>query len=525
MENNFDIIFYLIILFLVYLLFTVAKKRLHASKDREEKYSLELSQANEELRFNSDKYRELVENANSIILRMDVEGKITFVNEFAQEFFGFKEDEILGRSVIGTIVPQTDTSGHDLKLMIADIMIHPQKYINNENENMLHSGKRVWIAWTNKPVLGNNGKLTEVLCIGNDITRTKQAEEELLKTKELAEAASRAGTIVCAPDWRIKEANAAARKYFSQGLNENADLLQIMSQGYSSSLSIEEIADLTAAFKTFVLVRPETEKTKALYLQVNMEVLTSQLHEAESIILVFQDITSIRTAEVMKQDFLSLVSHKLRTPAAVIAGHVDMLRDEDILGPLNNNQKKAVDAILKQSSQLTNLIDKLLKFTEINRTRTDLTKEKINLCEYLPSLLAPFTDGTAAKKIELNIDCPGADSGIFINKPTLDIIISDLVENAIKFNDKEAVKVSISARKHGKDVTIMISDNGPGIPPEEQERIFSKFYQIEKNFTGNVEGIGLGLGLVKRLVDACGGKIDLKSEIGKGASFKITLPS
>jgi len=147
---------------------------------------------NEELRRSEEKYRQLVEDANSIILRMDIEGRITFLNEFAQSFFGFKEDEILGKSVIGTIVPVTDSSGRDLQAMVSDIMVNPRKYVNNENENMLHNGKRVWISWTNRPMLNKQGRLEEVLCVGNDISKLKQAEEEIIKAKEAAESANKA---------------------------------------------------------------------------------------------------------------------------------------------------------------------------------------------------------------------------------------------------------------------------------------------------------------------------------------------
>ena len=127
----------------------------------------------------NSEYRRIVEDANSIILRMDAEGKITFLNKFALNFFGYRKNEILGRDVIGTIVPATDFSGRDLRKMIDDIMRRPNRYINNENENMLRGGHRVWIAWTNRAVFDNKSRRKEILCIGNDITKIKKAEELL----------------------------------------------------------------------------------------------------------------------------------------------------------------------------------------------------------------------------------------------------------------------------------------------------------------------------------------------------------
>ncbi|MDD5681611.1 MAG: PAS domain-containing sensor histidine kinase [Candidatus Omnitrophica bacterium] len=131
------------------------------------------------LKENEEYYRRLVQDANSIILRMDTAGRITFFNKFAQKFFGFREKNILGKSVIGTIVPVTDTAGKDLKVMIDDIVRNPGKYVTNENENMLCSGERVWISWTNKGLPDHEGRAKEVLCVGNDITKIKKAEELL----------------------------------------------------------------------------------------------------------------------------------------------------------------------------------------------------------------------------------------------------------------------------------------------------------------------------------------------------------
>ena len=133
----------------------------------------QIEHSGKEARLSEAKYRELVESANSIIMRRDITGRITFINEFAQDFFGYSKEEILGRNTIGTIVPEVERSGRDLKEMIEDIGKHPERYTNNENENMRANGERVWIAWTNKPIWMKMARSLEVLCIGNDITERK----------------------------------------------------------------------------------------------------------------------------------------------------------------------------------------------------------------------------------------------------------------------------------------------------------------------------------------------------------------
>lgn len=122
-------------------------------------------------------YRELVESANSIMLRRTRDGTITFFNAFAQRFFGFTEEEVLGRSVLDTIVPERDAFGRDLPAMIREISAHPEQYANNENENVCKDGRRVWIQWTNRALRDARGEVVELLCIGNDVTARKRTEE------------------------------------------------------------------------------------------------------------------------------------------------------------------------------------------------------------------------------------------------------------------------------------------------------------------------------------------------------------
>jgi PAS domain S-box-containing protein len=120
------------------------------------------------LRFIEAQSRVLADQANSIILRLNLKGQVTFFNKFAQSLFGYSEEEICGSSVIGTIVPETDTAGRNLAVMIADLISHPDRYTINENENIKRNGERLWVSWTNKAILDDYGQVIEILCLGNE---------------------------------------------------------------------------------------------------------------------------------------------------------------------------------------------------------------------------------------------------------------------------------------------------------------------------------------------------------------------
>jgi two-component system, LuxR family, sensor kinase FixL len=131
------------------------------------------------LHVTEDKYRQLVENADCIILRMNKDGRITFFNEFAQKFYGYTEQEILGENIIGTIVPQKDRFGWNLAKIVSDIKRQPGFYSARENETICKNGRRVWVSWANNAIYDKDGNITEILCIGHDITERKHMENEL----------------------------------------------------------------------------------------------------------------------------------------------------------------------------------------------------------------------------------------------------------------------------------------------------------------------------------------------------------
>lgn len=152
-----------------------------------EKEILKRKEAEDFLHKEELRYEELVQNVNSIILRMSPDGKIIFINRFAEQFFMYEPGELIGKNVVGTIVPLTDSNQRNLLEMILDIGKNPDKYINNENENIKKNGERVWISWSNKPLYDEEGNIIEILCVGNDLTEHRRMEQEITKAKEILE--------------------------------------------------------------------------------------------------------------------------------------------------------------------------------------------------------------------------------------------------------------------------------------------------------------------------------------------------
>jgi PAS domain S-box-containing protein len=171
---------------------TERKKAEDELRRAHDELEVRVEQRTAELKEAESKYRDLVENANSIILELDTSGKISFLNRFAQDFFGFSEAETVGRHAVGTIIPPTDSEGNDLKVKIKDLTKHPEDHYASEGEGIRQDGKRVWISWTNKGLYDKKGRLRRILCIGMDRTEQRQGAATLAQEeKEKAAAAER----------------------------------------------------------------------------------------------------------------------------------------------------------------------------------------------------------------------------------------------------------------------------------------------------------------------------------------------
>ena len=191
-------------------------------------------------------FRELVQNANTIVLRWDLQGRITFLNDFGLELFGYTLEQLLGRSVIGTIVPATDTSGRDLVQMIDELLARPEEYVHNENENMRHDGGRLWITWRNRALRDGAGQPRELLSFGMDTTARRRAEDAARDRERRYQVLFRSTPIalverdVSALKTHIDELQAAGVDDLDRYLQENPAAL-------ATCLRLIKVTDLNAA--------------------------------------------------------------------------------------------------------------------------------------------------------------------------------------------------------------------------------------------------------------------------------------
>ncbi|MDW7732446.1 MAG: HAMP domain-containing sensor histidine kinase [Methanolobus sp.] len=231
----------------------------------------------------------------------------------------------------------------------------------------------------------------------------------------------------------------------------------------------------------------------------------------------------LESLDVMKNEFLSNLTHELKTPLISIKGYGELLSDGQF-GPLNNSQKKGVENIVQSSERLNKRIDSLLCMQNIHSDKIQYDLDVIHIGDLLDKVLyeVPLFQGENLPSIneEVSTSLPL----VLGNLGYLELVFSHLLENSVKFTPVSG-KITVSAYSENDSMHITFQDNGVGIPRERIPYLFTRFYQVDGSMTRKYGGNGLGLYLCKSIVEGHGGTIVLESEPGEGTRVEIILPA
>jgi PAS domain S-box-containing protein len=401
-------------------------------------------EAGRALRESEQKYRELVMLANSIILRWSRDGRITFLNEFGQRFFGYTEAEICGRHVVGTIVPEGGSGGQNLPSLIDAICADPAAFEQNTNENMRRNGEHVWIAWTNRVVLDEHGQVAGILSIGVDITARRRVEEELRATQA----------------------------------------------------SLEE----------------------------RVRARTAELAEAKE---------RAELADRLKSAFLATMSHELRTPLNSIIGFTGIIL-QGLAGPLNAEQTKQLGMVQSSARHLLSLINDVLDISKIEAGQLEIHAEQFDLRASLEKVAALVKPMAEKRGLSLKVVLPADLKQAVSDRLRVEQVLLNLLNNAIKFTEHGGVTLEArliegytcpNRTMPQPAAQLRVIDTGIGIKPEDMEKIFLPFRQVDSGLTRQHDGTGLGLAICRRLADLLGGEISAESAWGRGSAFTFVFPT
>ncbi len=359
----------------------------------------------------------------------------------------------------------------------------------------------------------------------NEMQRSLSTLMEKLNTEKeqfsVAFSEMPAGLVILDDTWNLLKYNRSAETLLQ--LDPSRSLAENLRDRFDVTGAPEDLESVREKQISFELRRKENEDTADLVLACTLTQIHDGASDLRERILTLRDVSDEATEETFKQNFLSLISHKLLTPITVMRCSLDFLQD-GVLGELNTEQKENTEALEEQIQKLQALIERLVSFVALEGAPPDGSVEAVHLPGLLEELAGEMSARFHEKGARVVLDPASTVDTIRFNRKVFSLLLGQLLENGLKFNRSASPCVTVRCSGENGDAVITVTDNGNGIPPEYQDKIFDKFFQIEKYFTGNVEGAGLGLAYVKKVVDAFGGEVDVSSEPGAGSRFTVRLP-
>ncbi|WMW23264.1 PAS domain S-box protein [Methanolobus mangrovi] len=489
----------------------------------------EQKQTEDRIKESEEKYKSLFEQSNDAIFLNHVDGQIVDVNEKACKMFGYTRQEFQKMNVVDLLAPYHKTAG--------DMGMQQFREDGSVYIHLLYAkaNGETFDAEVNAKVLEGYNNLAQAIV--RDISESKKAEEEIIRSEtKYRSLFERSNDAIMIHDLNglILEANDRACEMF--GYSET-ELKQISVLDLTLEEDRIEMKSRIGIIKTEGYCRKENRMVRSdgsiIYVDVSASFLKAQQNLIQT---VSRDITDrVRTEAAMicakieaetasrtKSEFLANMSHELRTPLNSIIGFSDVMLD-GLTGELSPKQKNYMKHVSNSGHHLLNLINDILDISKVEAGKMELHIDTLNMETVIDDIVAITQTLTSKKNISVNVDVQENMPGMRADRSKLKQIMYNLMGNAIKFTD-DGGKITILAKVKDKKVLVSVIDNGIGISIEDQKKLFKPFSQIDSSISRRYEGTGLGLALVKELVELHGGKIWVESEVRKGSNFTFELP-
>lgn len=340
----------------------------------------------------------------------------------------------------------------------------------------------------------------------------KHQSEELKRKREEFETATEnmsEGLIILNEKGVILSINRAAAKML--GLSEDSVGKDIFSE--KTSVNLKEPTQIALSGKN-------TEEVFALR-DGNCQLLANPVStdgKVTGAALLVLDVTEKERAEQMRREFTANVSHELKTPLQTISGYAELLAN----GMVADKDKTAFsEKIYAEAQRMIRLIEDIIKLSNLDEGAVELTRETVDLYVTAENTVRSLLP--AAKKANVTLSLNGENAEIYGIPQLLTAVVYNLCDNAIKYN-KDGGTVFVSVKNNAENIVLSVRDTGIGIPKEQQERIFERFYRVDKSHSKEVGGTGLGLSIVKHAAKLHDAKITLESEVGKGTGITVIFP-
>ncbi|MBN1541652.1 response regulator [candidate division KSB1 bacterium] len=272
------------------------------------------------------------------------------------------------------------------------------------------------------------------------------------------------------------------------------------------------------AIKQEIVIHPPAK----LVIMVNTTPVINSSGELLGVVSVFRDISELKQLDLLKSQFINMAAHELKAPLSAIKGYIELLIDAT-LGNTLDQYSHQLDRSRERIDALVNLINDLLNISRIEAGTVRRDIEPIDMSELLQNTLDFFRNDIEKRGLQLEQQI-AADLILDADREEIQRVLTNLISNAIKYN-KESGAISVNAERNNGYIRIQVSDTGIGLKPEERDHLFEEFFRAKNPLTRNITGTGLGLTILKKIVDSYAGRIEVESEFEAGSTFTVFLPA
>ena len=255
--------------------------------------------------------------------------------------------------------------------------------------------------------------------------------------------------------------------------------------------------------------------------EVHVAALNGRPEAAGGAVAVFHDVTDRKRTEEMRRDLVANVSHELRTPLTAIRGSVETILSDGLKDP--GPARQFLEMIDRQAGRLQTLTEDLLTLSSLESRENQPKLEVIQLAELADAALSSVIGQAEAKGLDLERELPRPEAVFTADRRQIEEAVVNLLDNAVKYTEAGG-SIVLKADVDQEEVIITVSDTGIGIPKKEQDRVFERFYRVDRNRSREAGGTGLGLAIVKHVAQTHRGKVELESTLGRGSTFRMVIP-
>jgi len=476
-----------------------------------------------------EKYRNLVQNAKSIILRIDMSGEIVFSNEYAEQFYGYKHGELLGKPLIGTLIPKKDMEGQSMKRYLGKLLKNPSAHPFNEMMNVRKNGEIVWVAWANDSVLTRDKTMVGLLCVGTDITDRKLMEEALRqREKQYRLLAENVTDVIWGLDADLRftyispsdEVVRGYKRYDVLGRFLDDFLTPSSRSRFKGALAILEKQGENPAQppSTTEALEFVCADGSTVWLECHLGILLNEDGDKLGIQGVGRDITDRKLAEALREDVERMARHDLKTPLGAVIGLPGEIRR---LGGLNAGQDAMLETIEYAGETMLQLINRSLDLYKMERGTYVLAKSEVDLLRMVERVKAEVMPQIRGKGISVGIEVRSDQQsdafGATVDEELFRSMLSNLIINALQASP-ESGSVSIILERN--DVLTLTICNQGEVDRDLRETFFDKYS------TANTPGgSGLGTYSARLIARTHGGDIMVKTDVPNQTSVVVTLPA